>query len=313
MSQITTGDIFSGFGGFSEGAEEAGSTTIFGANHWARAIETFQLNHPTAQVFQQDLSEADWSQFPRVDLLIGGPSCQGFTRARGKERKHHDSLRNHMWAAVNALENLSPELAIFENVPEVQRWPCFPAWKLALNCLGYAVEDHVLDAADYGAPQNRRRWFCVASKGTASLGLGQHLKARRVEHRSFRSCIDWKFPRWSKVNKPGRASKLLAQVARARRELKTDRFLVPYYGSGSGLTGRSLDRPIGTITAHDVWAVVDGDRMRMLQPHEAAKAQGFPPGFLMAGNRREKMRGLGNAVAVPVARALVESIQEAAG
>ena len=309
---LRTGDIFSGWGGFSEGAEAAGATTVFGANHWELACRVFGMNHPNALVLQQDLSEADWSKFPEVDVLVGGPSCQGFTRARGKERKHHDSLRNHMWAVVNAAESMGPEVMVIENVPEVQDWACFPAWTHALNCLGYATESHVIDAADYGVPQHRVRWFCVASRSNAPMGLARHLDALKAGHVNVRDFIDWDYERWSAVDKPGRSPKLLAQVERGRRELGTDRFLVPYYGSGSGLTGRSLDRPIGTLVAQDIWAVVDGARMRMLQPHEAASIMGFPADFKMAGTRRERMRGLGNAVCPPVATALVESINQAA-
>ena len=306
-SQIC-GDIFSGFGGFTEGAEAAGIGTKFGANHWDPAVATLAKNHPAAQVIQQDLSEADWSQFPQVPLLIAGPSCQGFTHARGKDRKHHDRLRNTMWAVINAAESLSPEILITENVPEVQNWVLFPAWLQSLELLGYSTEQHVLDAADYGVPQHRLRWFCVSSKSDKPLNLASRLQSAQTPHRSVRDSIDWDYPTWSRIDKPGRSPKVLKQISRARHELGGDRFLLPYYGSGSGLTGRSLDRPCGTIVAQDIWAVVDGQRMRMMQPHEAQRIMGFRDSFQPVGTRREQMRGFGNAVCPPVAEALVSSI-----
>jgi len=67
----------------------------------------------------------------------------------------------------------------------------------------------------------------------------------------------------------------LQRVANGRRSCG-DRFIVPYYGSGSGTTGRSLDRPLGTITTLDRWAPVDGDRMRMLRADECRAAMDFP-------------------------------------
>lgn len=304
---VTTGDIFSGYGGFSEGAQAAGAATKFGANHWAPAISTFRLNHPTAQVFAQDLSEADWQSFPAADMLIAGPSCQGFTRARGRERKGHDKLRNTMWAVPNALEALRPELLIVENVPEVQEWALYDAWISTLGLLGYSHETHVLDAADFGVPQHRVRWFCVATRSNTPLAIGRLLQQSMRPRRAAAECIDWQFPRWSPVAKPGRSPKALRQIARGRREIGP-RFLMPYYGSGSGLTGRSLDRPIGTIVAQDIWAIVDGERMRMLQPHEAKLLMGFPSSFQATGTRREQMRGYGNAVCPPVATALCSAI-----
>ena len=67
---------------------------------------------------------------------------------------------------------------------------------------------------------------------------------------------------------------VLRRIANGRRQ-HGDRFLAPFYGSGSGLTGRSLARPIGTITTRDRWAVIDGGRMRILTIPESRRAMGF--------------------------------------
>jgi DNA (cytosine-5)-methyltransferase 1 len=305
---MRTGDLFAGWGGFSEGAEIAGATAIFGANHWKLACDVFRMNHPNADIFEQSLGEADFSQFPEIDVMLAGPSCKGFTRARGRERSWHNKLRNTMWAVINGLEVLKPSIVIVENVPEVQDWQLYSAFMYALELLGYATEVHVLDAADYGVPQNRVRWFCVGSLSSNPLDLKQELCNRMRTHISADEYIDWDYPHWTPINKVGRSTKILAQIDRARKDLKTDRFLIPYYGSGSGLTGRSIDRPIGTIVAHDIWAIVDEEHMRMLQPYEASLLMGFPEDFKRAGTRREQMRGLGNAVCPPVATALFESI-----
>jgi len=305
---MRTGDLFAGWGGFSEGAEDAGATAVFGANHWKLACDVFRMNHPKAEIFEQSLGEADFSAFPDIDVMLAGPSCKGFTRARGKERSWHNKLRNTMWAVINGLEVLKPPVVIIENVPEVQDWPLYPGFMECLRLLGYATEVHLLDAADYGVPQNRIRWFCVGSLSKNPLGIKAALEGRKVPHLAAGDYIDWNYANWSPIERPGRSAKRLAQIKKARKDLGTDYFLFPYYGSGSGLTGRSVDRPIGTIVAHDIWAVACGDEMRMLQPHEAALLMGFPKKFQRAGTRREQMRGFGNAVCPPVARALFESI-----
>ena len=308
---MRTGDLFAGWGGFSEGAELTGATAVFGANHWDLACKVFKLNHPNAQIYNQALGEADFSIFPEIDVMVAGPSCKGFTRARGKEKSWHNKLRNTMWAVINGLEVLQPYVVIIENVPEVQNWKLCPAFMYALELLGYSTEIHILDAADYGVPQNRVRWFCVGTRSKFPLDLGESLRKQKKDYVSVNSFIDWDYSKWSDVNKEGRSKKILSQINTARKELKTDRFLIPYYGSGSGLTGRSIDRPIGTIVAHDIWAVVDGSRMRMLQPHETMEMMGFRKDFIRSGNRREQMRGFGNAVCPPVAEALFKSIAAA--
>ena len=304
---MRTGDLFAGWGGFSEGAVEAGATTTFGANHWELACKVFRMNHPDAQVFEQALGEADFSVFPDIDVMVAGPSCKGFTRARGRERKYHNKLRNTMWAVVNACEVLRPEVMIIENVPEVQRWEGYRGFMVVLEDFGYSTEVHILDAADYSVPQNRVRWFCVCSKSKAPLDIGKELEKRKGPLLSVESFVDWDHPNWSPVDKPGRSPKILAQIQQARKDLRTDRFLIPYYGNTK--TGRSLDRPIGTIVAHDIWSVVRGDEMRMLHPHEVAPMMGFPHNFKRTGGRRDQMRGFGNAVCPPVATALLQSVQ----
>jgi DNA (cytosine-5)-methyltransferase 1 len=80
---------------------------------------------------------------------------------------------------------------------------------------------------------------------------------------------------------------------------------MPYYSSGSGRTGRSLDRPLGTVTCKDRWAVVDGRRMRMMQPPELRSAMGFDADYQLCGTRRDQIRLLGNAVCPPVAEYII--------
>ena len=89
-----------------------------------------------------------------------------------------------------------------------------------------------------------------------------------------------------------------------------DRFLISYYGNTPRRGGRCLSRPIGTLTAHDVWAVVDYPRMRMLSPEEGLKLTfgDLLEGYSLLANRREKMRAIGNAVSPPVAEAILASI-----
>ena len=176
---------------------------------------------------------------------------------------------------------------------------------MAMNALGYALAPHVIDAADVGVPQHRRRLFIVATRSMVPL----RLHPPRVEHTPARSVIDFSAGRWSPVEKPGRAKATLARV-RAGREAHGDRFLVAYYGSAKG--GRSLDRPLGTLTTRARWAVVNGDRMRMVSPAEARAAMGFPDHYDLPPTHKQAHHVLGNAVCPPVAAALLAELQRTA-
>lgn len=300
-------DLFAGAGGFSTGAAMAGCNVVWAANHWPEAVQVHANNHPGTAHVCQDLHQADWSQVPAHDLLLASPACQGHSRARGKERPHHDAQRSTAWAVVSAAEYHRPEAVIVENVPEFAKWALFPAWSDAMRALGYALSLNVIDAADHAVPQHRRRLFVVGTRSATPFDL----RMVKREHVGAADFIDFNAGRWSDVNRVGRSPATLARIAAGRARLG-HRFLAPYYGGGSGLTGRSLLRPVGTITTRARWSLIDGDRMRMLTVDEQRAAMGFPAGYSLPGNAPRAIHMLGNAVCPPVARDVIDAVRAAA-
>lgn len=296
-------DLFAGAGGFSEGARMAGVKVKWAANHWRQAVEFHSRNHPETEHACQDLQQADWREVPRHDVVLASPACQGHSKARGKEKPHHDALRSTAWAVVSCLECHRSPFGVVENVPEFLDWSLYPSWEDALRRLGYAVSPHVIDSADHGVPQHRVRMFLVLSRSKAPLKLD----LPKRQHRSIADVIEWDAHDWRPIDRPGRSQKTLQRVAAGRAEFGS-RFVAPYYSSGSGLTGRSIHRPIGTITTRDRWAVVDGDRMRMLQVPEAKAAMGFPARYTLPETHKDALFMLGNAVCPPVAADILAAI-----
>lgn len=297
-------DLFAGAGGFSTAASMAGARVVWAANHWQDAVDYHELNHPGTEHKCQDLHQADWSKVPQHDLLLASPCCQGHSKARGKAsgNPQHDASRSTAWAVVSAAEYHRPEAAIVENVPEFLDWTLYRPWELAMNALGYTVSPHIVDAADLGAPQNRIRLFMVLTRSRAPLKL----KLPKTEQRTARTFIDFEGGRWQPINRPGRAQATLDRIANGRRA-HGDQFIMPYYGSGSGKTGRSLDRPIGTITTIARWAVVDGDRMRMLSTCENRDAMTFPKSYKLPASHKLATKMLGNAVCpIPASKIIKE-------
>lgn len=293
-------DLFAGAGGFSEGARQAGAKILWAGNHWPAAVEYHTINHPETAHACQDLQQADWAQVPAHDLLLASPSCQGFTKARGKDRPRHDAARSTAWAVISCAEYHRPPVVVVENVPEFQQWVLFPAWAQALQALGYSLSMHVLDSADFEVPQNRLRLFIVATRSKAGLVLGFEKKP----HKSAQ--IDWGAGKWSPIDKPGRSASTLQRIKNGRAQFG-GRFLLPYYSSA--LTGRCPSRPIGTITTIERYAAVDGQKMRMLTVDEYRRAMGFPAGYVLPEKKRLAVHLLGNAVCPPVARDLIEKIR----
>lgn len=304
MSAVVV-DLFAGAGGFSTGARMAGCTVAWAANHWRAAVEVHAANHPETVHACQDLHQADWSLVPRHDILLASPACQGHSRARGKERPHHDAQRSTAWAAVSAAEYHRPEGLVIENVPEFARWALFPAWCSAMQALGYALSPMILDAADHGVAQHRRRLFIIGTRSAHPITL----RLPQREHVAAATVIDFAAGRWSPVNRSGRSSATLARIT-AGRQQHGERFLIAFYGNEKG--GRSIGRPVGTITTRDRWAVVDGDRMRMLSVDECRRAMGFPAHYQLPARAKDAMHMLGNAVVPQVACDVISALRAAA-
>jgi DNA (cytosine-5)-methyltransferase 1 len=299
-------DLFAGAGGFSAGAAAAGCDVLWAANHWPEAVRWHAENHPDTSHACQDLQQFDFRDAPAHDILLASPACQGHSRARGSEKPHHDALRSTAWAVVTCAEVHRPPAAVVENVPEFENWSLYPAWCAAWTALGYSLAPQAIDAADHGVPQHRRRLFIVITRSSAPL----YLRLPRREHVGADRVIDFAAGNWSPIEKPGRSRATLARVAAGRRAHGA-RFLAPYYGSGSGETGRSLARPIGTLTTRARWAVVDGDRMRMVSRAESIAFMGFSGDYRLPANKATAEHLLGNAVCPPVAADLINELRKA--
>jgi DNA (cytosine-5)-methyltransferase 1 len=294
-------DLFAGLGGFSEGARQAGLEVVWAANHWPEAVATHQRNHPSTVHALEDLVRIDWTRVPAHDVLLASPACQGHSRARDRDRPYHDGMRATAWAVTSALEFHRPTSFVVENVPEFQAWELFDLWLATLERLGYRVTRQVLDASAFGVPQSRERLFLVGHRRHAIPVVAPALPRARAY-----DVIDWTgAATWRHVEVPGRSPLVLRQW-RNGRPIHGDRFLVGYHSDKR--RGVSLDGPIGTLTTKDQWAVVDGDRCRMLTVAEYAAFMGFPAGYHRPRRRDDAIKAIGNAVCPPVAREVIRQV-----
>lgn len=157
-------DLFCGCGGLSLGFERAGFDVLLGIDMWADALATFRFNHRNSQCLQADLSElqpeetANMLNGRQVDIIIGGPPCQGFSVA-GK--RIVDDIRNKLYKSfVHFVEYYRPLAFVMENVPNILSIGGGIVKGNIMNDfteLGYTVDCKILMASDYGVPQNRRR------------------------------------------------------------------------------------------------------------------------------------------------------------
>jgi DNA (cytosine-5)-methyltransferase 1 len=132
---------------------------VFAVEADRAAAETYMANFGS-HVFAGPIQEATW--FPEADVIIGGPPCQGFSLLN---REGVGLERRALWMEyARALGDVRPYAFVMENVPELLSSPEFEEFKVNAEALGYIVEGRLLNAADYGVPQRRRRAIAIGSR-----------------------------------------------------------------------------------------------------------------------------------------------------
>lgn len=296
---LTTIDLFAGAGGFTSGATSAGLNVVLAANHWPAAVDYHARNHPDVEHTCQDIRQMDFRDVPDHDVLLASPACQGHSTASQPRRvEKHVADRNTAWAIIECAEVKRPRFVVVENVASFQRWCMFDLWVNCLERLGYNVSTSVVDAADLGVPQNRKRLIVAgALEGSVDLAL------RGRKHRPVADVLEDSDTGWATI-----ASKPVGVQRRAAlgRERYGRTFLAQHT---TDHRGRSLERPCGTVTcASGHWHLVDGLNMRPLTTRELARIQGFSDGHQLPSQSGLATRMIGNAIPPHLARWACERV-----
>jgi DNA (cytosine-5)-methyltransferase 1 len=154
-------DLFAGCGAMTRGFVDTGRFyPVFAVEADRDAAETYGLNFGVDHITQTKIEEVQ--RFPLADVVIGGPPCQGFSLLN---RDGVGFERRALWREyLRALRESGAALFVMENVPELLRSAEYASFDRAAQDLGYVVECRVLNAADYGVPQRRRRAIVIGSR-----------------------------------------------------------------------------------------------------------------------------------------------------
>jgi DNA (cytosine-5)-methyltransferase 1 len=326
-------DLFAGCGGLSFGLVEAARRLELGAEvglaveHDPEALAVFERNIPTirgssdrverlfdgALASPATLSERRIArELGEIDILVGGPPCQGNSDLNNKTRRNDP--RNRLYARMaRAAEVLEPACVVIENVPSVRhdRAGVVAVTRAALNAAGYKCVETVLDASQAGVPQHRRRHILAGTRSDVDLsfidGVGDSCQHVRP--------LSWAIRDLESITGPGSfdSASTISEQNRERiawlfdnGEYDLPNPLRPVchqsrhsYGSMYGRL--RWGRPAQTLTtgfgSMGQGRYVHPSRRRTLTPHEAARIQTFPDYFDFGGARRTALaRMIGNAV-----------------
>lgn len=174
MSNPKVLDLFSGAGGFSLGFELAGCKIIGAIEHDKWAADTFQRNHIGTKMLLGDIESFDneyiKQEIPTIDMIIGGPPCQGFSVCLKNAGDPKDPRNSLFTEYVRIAKLYKPTVLVLENVPNITKAKTKSGEKVVeiiqreFEQIGYHVYSTVLTASDYGVPQMRQRFILIASK-----------------------------------------------------------------------------------------------------------------------------------------------------
>ena len=187
-------DLFSGCGGLTLGLKHAGFRIKGAVEIDHLAAETYRANHRCVVVWEKDITTLTVAAVMRrlnlrrgqLDLLAGCPPCQGFSRMTtlNGRRSSNDPRNDLIFQFLRFVRGLRPKAVMMENVPEFSRDQRIEDVVTELESMGYICNRSVLDAADYGVPQRRRRFILVAGRGE-KIPFGQPARRKRTVKEAF--------------------------------------------------------------------------------------------------------------------------------
>lgn len=340
-------DLFAGVGGLSWGFEEAGFEVVLANEYDPSIAAAYEKNRKNHNMIVADITRLPivptFSPFcNHTEVVVGGPPCQGFSQ-KGQRKTIHDD-RNFLFQYFFQVVSLvRPKYFLMENVPNLltaENGFFIEEIEKLFACIGYRISSDVLNAADFGVPQNRRRAFILGKLGARALSLPAPRPPcitvwDAISDLAFLQSGEGAEQQPYPAGPQSEYQRLLRQqseilynhVATRHSETALERLrMIPPGRGREMLPAEHLTKSIysGTWTrmVRDEQSVTITTRFdtpssgkfthpflhRAITVREAARIQSFPDRFRFWGNKGSQMKQVGNAVPPLLARAVADVI-----
>ncbi len=312
-------DLFSGAGGLSCGLTMAGFTPVASVEIMPEAVETYRYNFITRKQFDEDVETRDITTEDakqmlyksigdrHIHLLVGGFPCQGFSLAGN--RVVTDERNSLYLEMLKIVDHIRPEYIVMENVEGLRSMLNGKIEEKIISDyknIGYDINVTVLNSADYGVAQTRRRVIFV---GNRIGGTNYHPQPFMEDYKTLGEEIErfMDMPEDKSINHI---------FSRHTDEMKERIMQVPegmsLYGNYSDAWKKSpWDKPSCTVKENHGGVNLHPKLPRVLTPRELAALQSFPDDFIFKGSKKWQLVQIGNAVPPLLGRAIGVAVMKA--
>tara|TARA_B100002019_G_scaffold276402_1_gene275184 strand:+ start:1680 stop:2600 length:921 start_codon:yes stop_codon:yes gene_type:complete len=301
MTEFKFIDLFAGIGGMRIPFDALGGKCVFSSEIDKHAQNTYKDNFN--ELPHGDIKEIAADEIPYHDLLLAGFPCQAFSHA-GLKKGFNDTRGTLFFEIARVLEYHRPKAFLLENVRGLRSHDGGKTLKIMVNTLrelGYEnLHAQILNAKDFGLPQNRARFFIIGLKdNNAKFSFPEKLDAPTKLGNILDDKVDAKYTISDKL-----------WTSHQQRKLRNQK-----NGRGFGYSSFNTDSPYTrTISSRyykdgsEILIEQNEKNPRLLTPKEAARLQGFPEGFILNKSDIQSYKQIGNAVPVNVVRAISHNL-----
>lgn len=294
-------DLFAGIGGLRQPFDKLGAKCVFSSEWDKHAQKTYATNY--GEIPHGDITQIDEKDIPAFDILLAGFPCQPFSVA-GHKKGFADIRGTLFFDIARIARHHRPQVLLLENVKGFarhQKGETFATVRAILEDLGYYVHAKVLNAKNFGLPQNRERIYIVAFQTDnyfsfpepldTEVKLGDILSKEEVDPKYTLSDSLWAGHQRRKREHRSKGNGFGYSLFQKSSKY-TSTISARYYKDGSEIL---IDQE-------------DGRNPRKLTPREAARLQGFSSNFIIPVSDSQAYKQFGNSVPIPVIEAIAGQI-----
>ena len=319
-------DLFCGSGGFSLGFDNKGFQNIFSIDIEPSFCETYKYNFPNHKLIVQDickLSDKDVLALigsHKIDVVIGGPPCQGFSMAGNIGRKFIDDPRNKLYREfLRIVKIIGPKCFVMENVARLYTHSKGLIRNQIIsdfNEIGYNLECKVVNTVHYGIPQIRNRVLFIGTKFKTEILFPEKVEKKPLTvgesigcYPPLKSGEDSDVPNHSAMNHSEQMLKKMSFVKDGGDRNQIPAKIRPTSGDIRKYIRYNSKEPSVCITG-DMRKIFHYEQNRALTVRELAKLQTYPDTFIFKGSKISQQQQVGNSVPPKLAESIAEAIKK---